>query len=89
MGPKPKKTIETIKKTITKTQEPLTLLLLYEICIACEFGSTYDLVIQSKDDYIDRGKEDLPPRYKEHFDEISFNPRWEYGTSDHETIINL
>ena len=61
----------------------------YDIALSLGFGSTSSLVVITESETIYKGEEELDPRYRETFHRTRFNPRWEHGTADFISIIEV
>jgi len=66
------------------------LSLIYNRCLAIPFGSTDNLIIYSNTGMVGNNpEEELPSRWKDTFNIIEFNPRWDRGTAAYFKIIEI
>jgi hypothetical protein len=64
----------------------------YDAALAIGFGSERNLVVIDQQGAIfDDGEDEVPPLYRETFNDPKFNPRWERGTVENDclVVINL
>lgn len=59
----------------------------FRACLELGFGCSECLVVQSSNDDIRVTDELLDHRYRDHFNDPRFNPRWNHGTADYLEVV--